>query len=187
MGEGGYGNVFKGTLADVFKRTLADGRLVAAKMLEKVHDNGQDFVNEVATIGTIHHVNVIRLLGFCWEGSRRALVYEFMPNGSLGDLISKVDVTHFLGWPKLLEISIGIAHGVEYLHQGCDTRILHLDIKPHNVLLDENYNPKISDFGLAKSYSRKQSVVSLTTAKGTIGYIAPEIFFEKSRGSFTQV
>lgn len=81
-----------------------------------------------------------------------------------------------LGLEKLLEIAIGVAHGIEYLHDGCDSRILHLDIKPQNVLLDQNFNPKISDFGLAKVYSRNRSAVTMTGARGTIGYIAPEIF-----------
>ncbi|KAG1330648.1 rust resistance kinase Lr10 [Cocos nucifera] len=175
LGEGGYGNVYKGK--------LPNGQLVAAKILEKSKNNGRDFVNEVATIGRIHHVNIIRLLGFCCDGSHRALIYEFMPKGSLGDLISKEEITHTIGVPRLLKIAIGIARGIEYLHQGCERRILHLDIKPHNVLLDNNLHPKISDFGLAKSYSHKDSTVTLTGgARGTIGYIAPEVFLRSLGG-----
>ncbi|XP_059655487.1 LEAF RUST 10 DISEASE-RESISTANCE LOCUS RECEPTOR-LIKE PROTEIN KINASE-like 2.1 [Cornus florida] len=136
LGGGGYGNVFKGK--------LSDGRLIAVKMLENCRDNSHNFINEVATIGRIHHVNVIRLLGFCWDGSKQALVYEYMPNGSLGDLISKEEVSVSLGLARLLEIAIGVAHGIEYLHTGCDSRILHLDIKPQNVLLDQNFNPNFS-------------------------------------------
>ncbi|PSR88296.1 Leaf rust 10 disease-resistance locus receptor-like protein kinase [Actinidia chinensis var. chinensis] len=168
LGEGGYGVVFKGT--------MSDGRLVAVKMLENYKDKSQNFLNEVTTIGMIHHVNVIRLLGFCWDGSKQALIYEYMHNKSLGDLMSNGEIIVSLGLTTLLEISIGVAHGIEYLHNGCDSRILHLDIKPQNVLLDQNFNPKISDFGLAKVYSRNQSAVSMTGARGTIGYIAPEIF-----------
>ena len=175
LGEGGYGNVYKGK--------LPNGQLVAAKILEKSKNNGRDFVNEVATIGRIHHVNIIRLLGFCCDGSHRALIYEFMPKGSLGDLISKEEITHTIGVPRLLKIAIGIARGIEYLHQGCERKILHLDIKPHNVLLDNNLHPKISDFGLAKSYSHKDSTVTLTGgARGTIGYIAPEVFLRSLGG-----
>ncbi|KAL6007532.1 hypothetical protein ACLOJK_033030 [Asimina triloba] len=175
IGEGGYGNVYKGK--------LADGRLVAAKMLEKSRHSGQDFINEVATIGRIHHVNVIRLLGFCSDGSKRALIYEFMHNGSLGNLISNRNAAGLChDWAKLLEIAIGVARGIEYLHQGCETRILHLDIKPQNVLLDHNHNPKVSDFGLAMSYSRKHSAVALSDARGTIGYIAPEVFLRNLGG-----
>ncbi|EEF35375.1 serine/threonine kinase, putative [Ricinus communis] len=168
LGEGGYGNVYKGR--------LSDGRLVAIKLLEKLSSNGRDFVNEVATIGTIHHFNVIRLLGFSWNGSKQALIYEYMPNGSLADLLSNGEFSLSLRLSRMLEIAIGIAHGIEYLHNGCESRILHLDIKPQNVLLDQNLNPKISDFGLAKIYSRNRSVVTMTDARGTIGYIAPEIF-----------
>ncbi|KAK9105794.1 hypothetical protein Scep_022638 [Stephania cephalantha] len=179
IGEGGYGTVFKGI--------LPNGRLVAVKMLEKSKENGQDFINEVATIGIIHHVNIIRLLGYCCEGSKRALVYEYMPNGSLGNLLQKENsrsLSHSLGWKKLLQIVKGIAYGIEYLHHGCDSRILHLDIKPHNILLDNDFVPKISDFGLAKLYSRADSVVQLTGgARGTIGYIAPEIFLSNLGGA----
>ncbi|KAK9115023.1 hypothetical protein Syun_021820 [Stephania yunnanensis] len=179
IGEGGYGTVFKGI--------LPNGRLVAVKMLEKSTENGQEFINEVATIGIIHHVNIIRLLGYCCEGSKRALVYEYMPNGSLGNLIQKENsrsLSHSLGWKKLLQIVKGIAYGIEYLHHGCDSRILHLDIKPHNILLDNDFGPKISDFGLAKLYSRADSVVQLTGgARGTIGYIAPEIFLSNLGGA----
>ncbi|KDP29443.1 hypothetical protein JCGZ_18364 [Jatropha curcas] len=170
LGGGGFGNVYKGK--------LPDGRLVAVKLLEKSSKNGdgQDFVTEVATIGRIHHINVIKLLGFSCSGPRQALIYEYMPNGSLGDLLSNKEFCVSLGLARMLEIAIGIAHGIEYLHNGCESRILHLDIKPQNVLLDHHLNPKISDFGLAKVFSRSQSVVQMTTVKGTIGYIAPEIF-----------
>lgn len=168
LGEGGYGTVYKGW--------LPDGRPIAVKMLDKSSNSNQEFINEVATIGTIHHVNIIRLLGFCLEGSKRALIYEYMPNGSLGDLLHKGGPNLSLATERLLEIATGVALGIEYLHKGCSSRILHLDIKPHNVLLDQNLNPKISDFGLAKMYSRNRSSITMTGARGTIGFIAPEIF-----------
>ncbi|GLT61356.1 hypothetical protein SLA2020_340690 [Shorea laevis] len=169
LGQGAYGTVYKGKLSDeVF---------VAVKILNNSVGNGDEFINEVGTMGKIHHVNVVRLVGFCADGFRRALVYEFLPNDSLQKFISSADMeSNFLGWEKLQEIALGTARGIEYLHQGCDQRILHFDIKPHNVLLDHNFNPKIADFGLAKLCSKDQSKVSMTTARGTIGYIAPEIF-----------
>ncbi|GKU89111.1 hypothetical protein SLEP1_g3298 [Rubroshorea leprosula] len=116
----------------------------------------------------IHHVNVTRLNGFCADGNKRALVYEYMPNESLEKFIFVAKVKdHRLGWEKLQDIAMGIAKGIEYLHQGCDQQILHFDIKPHNIWLDKNFKPKISDFGLAKLCS----TVSMTAARGTMGYI----------------
>ncbi|VVA39921.1 PREDICTED: rust resistance kinase Lr10 [Prunus dulcis] len=169
LGEGAYGTVYKGTLSSEL--------FVAVKVLNSSKGDGEEFINEVGTMGHIHHVNVIRLVGFCADGFRRALVYEFLPNGSLQDFISSPDNKNsFLGWDKMQDIALAIAKGIEYLHQGCDQRILHFDIKPHNVLLDHNFTPKISDFGLAKLCSKDQSIVSMTTARGTMGYIAPEVF-----------
>ncbi|RVW87558.1 Rust resistance kinase Lr10 [Vitis vinifera] len=140
------------------------------------HRHNREFINEVATMGTIHHVNIVRLVGFCADRFKRALIYEYLPNESLEKFIfSRVVKNYSLSWKKLQEIAIGIAKGIEYLHQGCDQRILHFDIKPHNILLDHNFNPKISDFGLAKLCSKEQSAVSMTVARGTIGYIAPEV------------
>ncbi|XP_042514332.1 rust resistance kinase Lr10-like [Macadamia integrifolia] len=176
LGEGGFGSVFKGK--------LISGGLVAIKMLGKSKANGQDFINEVAIIGRIHHVNVVRLIGFCSDGSKRALIYEFMPNGSLDKYIySKEGVENYLSWEKIYEIALGIAHGIEYLHRGCDMQILHFDIKPHNILLDANFQPKIADFGLAKFYPTNENAVSVTRAiRGTIGYIAPELFYPNIGG-----
>ncbi|KAJ4709897.1 Receptor-like protein kinase [Melia azedarach] len=117
--------------------------------------------------------------GFCFEGYRRALIYEFLPNGSLEKFICEkntLETNQILNWETLYKIAVGIARGLEYLHRGCSTRILHFDIKPHNILLDEDFCPKISDFGLAKICPRKESVVSMTGARGTVGYIAPEVF-----------
>ncbi|XP_058219360.1 rust resistance kinase Lr10-like [Rhododendron vialii] len=168
LGQGGYGIVYKGELSKDVP--------IAAKILNNFTGNGDDFINEVGTIGTIHHVNVVRLVGYCADGYKKALVYEFLPNDSLEKFISSDHKRASLGWQKLQDIALGIAKGIEYLHQGCDQRILHFDIKPHNILLDKNFIPKISDFGLAKLCSKEQSVVSMTAARGTVGYIAPEVF-----------
>ncbi|RZC85746.1 hypothetical protein C5167_026419 [Papaver somniferum] len=161
---------------------LSNGIQVAVKVLNNSdgRHNGEEFVNEVAIIGRIHHLNVVHLLGFCAEGPTRPLIYEFMPNSSLDKFIfsSGKDKTPInLGWVKLQEIATGIARGMDYLHQGCDQRILHFDIKPQNILLDHNFTPKISDFGLAKLCTKDTFVtVSMAAARGTMGYIAPEVF-----------
>jgi serine/threonine protein kinase len=170
LGNGGYGSVFKGQ--------LRSGRLVAVKLLDKGKSNDDDFINEVATIGRIHHVNVVQLIGFCVEGSERALIYEFMSNGSLEKYIfSRIDERNSLSCEQLYVISLGVARGIEYLHNGCNMKILHFDIKPHNILLDEDFNPKVSDFGLARLCPRDNSIVALTAVRGTIGYMAPELFY----------
>uniref|UniRef100_A0A453DAK5 Protein kinase domain-containing protein n=1 Tax=Aegilops tauschii subsp. strangulata TaxID=200361 RepID=A0A453DAK5_AEGTS len=167
LGQGGYGSVYKGVL-------LPGDVHVAIKMLDgKSSCDGEDFISEVSTIGRIHHVNVVRLVGFCSEEMRRALVYEYMPHGSLDKYIFSAERS--FSWDKINEIALGIARGINYLHQGCDMQILHFDIKPHNVLLDSNFVPKVADFGLAKLYPRDNSFVPLSALRGTIGYIAPEM------------
>ncbi|KAL3501759.1 hypothetical protein ACH5RR_036208 [Cinchona calisaya] len=170
LGQGGYGCVYKGT--------LRDGSLVAVKILHDSKGNGEEFLNEVASISKTSHVNIVSLLGFCFEGSKGALIYEFMPNGSLEKFIyNENSLTEGqLCWHDLLRVAVGIARGLEYLHRGCKTRILHFDIKPHNILLSRDFCPKISDFGLAKLCPDTASKVSLLGMRGTIGYIAPEVF-----------
>ncbi|KAI8008655.1 Rust resistance kinase Lr10 [Camellia lanceoleosa] len=170
LGEGGFGCVYKGK--------LRSDHIVAIKILNKPKANGQDFINEVATIGRIHHVNVVQLIGFCADGSKRALVYDFMPNGSLEKYIFSQEGNISLSCKQMYEISLGVARGIEYLHRGCDMQILHFDIKPHNILLDENFTPKVSDFGLAKLYPTDNSNVYVTAARGTMGYMAPELFYK---------
>lgn len=169
LGHGAYGTVFKGKLTSEIA--------VAVKVLNNSTEKGEEFVNEMGAIARIHHVNVFRLIGFCADGFRRALVYEYLLNGSLQKFISSENAKNvFLGWERLHHIALGIAKGIEYLHQGCDQTILHFDIKPNNILLDNDFNPKIADFGLAKLCSKYKSAISMTAARGTIGYIAPEVF-----------
>ncbi|CAN6933776.1 unnamed protein product [Brassica oleracea] len=167
VGKGGFGTVYRGT--------LSDGRIVAVKILKDSKSNGEDFINEVASISQTSHVNIVTLLGFCSEGSKRAIIYEFLENGSLDKFISSKRSSN-MDWKVLYEIALGVARGLEYLHHGCRTRIVHFDIKPQNVLLDDNLCPKVSDFGLAKLCERKESMLSLLDTRGTIGYIAPEVF-----------
>ena len=171
LGQGGYGIVYKGK--------LQDGHLVAVKVMQASKGDGEEFINEVASISRTSHVNIVTLLGFCLEGDKRVLIYDFMVNGSLEKFINQenaLQANQQLGWDKLYQILVGVARGLEYLHRGCNTRIVHFDIKPHNILLDADFSPKISDFGLAKPCARKESIVSLLEARGTIGYIAPEVF-----------
>uniref|UniRef100_A0A0E0N116 Protein kinase domain-containing protein n=1 Tax=Oryza rufipogon TaxID=4529 RepID=A0A0E0N116_ORYRU len=170
LGHGGFGAVYRGN--------LSDGSQVAVKMLKDSKGDGEEFINEVASISRTSHVNVVTLLGFCLHRSKRALIYEYMPNGSLERYAfrnnSKGELS--LTWEKLFDVAVGIARGLEYLHRGCSTRIVHFDIKPHNILLDQEFCPKISDFGMAKLCANKESIVSIAGARGTIGYIAPEVY-----------
>ncbi|KAK9677275.1 hypothetical protein RND81_11G132400 [Saponaria officinalis] len=170
LGEGGYATVYKGK--------LLSGRLVAVKVLKLSKGDGEAFVNEVASISRTNHVNIVTLLGFCYEGNKRALIYEFLSNGSLEKFTfhGTRDRIQSLPWETLFNIAIGIARGLDYLHRGCNARILHFDIKPHNILLDEEFCPKISDFGLAGLCPSPESTISMLEARGTIGYIAPEVF-----------
>ncbi|XP_051140765.1 G-type lectin S-receptor-like serine/threonine-protein kinase At2g19130 [Andrographis paniculata] len=172
LGGGGFGSVFKGT--------LPDSTIIAVKKLESISQGEKQFRTEVSTIGTIQHVNLVRLRGFCSEGNNKLLVYDYMENGSLDSHLfnssnescsnSKKKV---LGWKSRYNIALGVARGLVYLHDKCRDCIIHCDIKPENILLDAELCPKVADFGLAKLVGRDFSRV-LTTMRGTRGYLAPE-------------
>ncbi|KAG5544524.1 hypothetical protein RHGRI_017073 [Rhododendron griersonianum] len=131
----------------------------------------KDFCTEIAIIGNIHHVNLVRLRGFCAEGRERLLVYEYMNRGSLEcTLFGNGPV---LEWKVRVQIALGTARGLAYLHSGCQQKIIHCDIKPENILLHDHFQAKISDFGLSKLLSSEQSGL-FTTMRGTRGYLAPE-------------
>ncbi|XP_028114564.1 G-type lectin S-receptor-like serine/threonine-protein kinase SD2-5 [Camellia sinensis] len=165
LGEGGFGSVFQGT--------LSDGTEIAVKRLNGFGQVKKSFLAEVETIGSIHHINLVRLIGFCAEKSYRLLVYEYMSNGSLDKWIFQRHQELTLGWQSRRKIIMEIAKGLSYLHEECRQKIFHLDIKPQNILLDEYFNAKISDFGLSKLIDKDQSQV-VTTLRGTPGYLAPE-------------
>ncbi|KAI3886518.1 hypothetical protein MKX03_015545 [Papaver bracteatum] len=170
LGRGAFGIVYKGIIEEV-DSTIS----VAVKRLDKVLQEGEkEFKTEVNAIGMTHHKNLVRLLGFCEEGQQRLLVYEFMSNKSLADHLfenSKPD------WKRRVQIALGISRGLLYLHDECSTQIIHCDIKPQNILLDDSFTAKISDFGLAKLLMTTQSRIStLTGIRGTKGYVAPEWF-----------
>ncbi|KAL5205339.1 hypothetical protein ABZP36_033548 [Zizania latifolia] len=166
VGSGGFGSVYKGKLPG------GEG-LVAVKKLEAVGVQAKrEFCTEIAVIGNIRHVNLVRLRGFCAEGSRRLLVYEYMNRGSLDrSLFGRTGPA--LEWGERMEVALGAARGLAYLHTGCDQKIVHCDVKPENILLADGGQVKISDFGLAKLMSREQSAL-FTTMRGTRGYLAPE-------------
>ncbi|XP_057506493.1 G-type lectin S-receptor-like serine/threonine-protein kinase SD2-5 isoform X2 [Actinidia eriantha] len=165
LGQGGYGSVFEGT--------LSNGTKVAVKHLDGVGHVKKSFLAEVNTIGSIHHLNLVRLVGYCAEKSHRLLVYEYMCNGSLEKWIFNSNQEVPLTWKNRRKIILDIAKGLAYLHEDCQHKIVHLDIKPQNILLDANFNAKVSDFGLSKLIDRDQTEV-VTTMKGTPGYMAPE-------------
>ncbi|KAK7316472.1 hypothetical protein VNO77_35530 [Canavalia gladiata] len=166
LGQGGAGSVFKGT--------LQNGKDVAVKRL--VFNNRQwvdDFFNEVNLISGIEHKNLVKLLGCSIEGPESLIVYEYLPNKSLDQFIFEKNKTKILKWKQRFDIILGIAEGLAHLHGGSEIRIIHRDIKSSNVLLDEKLNPKIADFGLARSFGVDKTHLS-TGIAGTLGYMAPE-------------
>ncbi|KAF8043185.1 hypothetical protein BT93_A1506 [Corymbia citriodora subsp. variegata] len=165
LGGGGFGLVFKGT--------LPDSSHIAVKKLESISQGEKQFRAEVSTIGIIQHVNLVRLRGFCSEGDKKLLVYDFMPNGYLDCHLFYRKDSKTLDWKKRYQIALGTARGLAYLHDKCRDCIIHCDIKPANILLDAEFCPKVADFGLAKLVGRDFSRV-LTTMRGTRGYLAPE-------------
>jgi hypothetical protein len=168
LGGGSFGSVFKGylNLSDLFT-------LVAVKRLDGNHQGEKQFRAEVSSIGIIQHINLVKLIGFCCEGDKRLLVYEYMPKHSLDVLLFKKASDIVLAWNLRYQIAVGVARGLAYLHTGCRDCIIHCDIKPENILLDASFIPKIADFGMAKVLGREFSR-AITTMRGTIGYLAPE-------------
>ncbi|XP_022756550.1 rust resistance kinase Lr10-like [Durio zibethinus] len=168
LGSGGFGAVYKGI--------FSNGTMVAVKALHGASDKRieEQFMAEVSTIGRVHHFNLVRLYGFCFERDLRALVYEYMKNGSLDKLLYSEDKK--LGFEQLQEIAVGTAKGIAYLHEECQQRIIHYDIKPGNILLDAKFFPKVADFGLAKLCNRENTHVTMTGGRGTPGYAAPELW-----------
>ncbi|XP_072977399.1 G-type lectin S-receptor-like serine/threonine-protein kinase LECRK4 [Typha angustifolia] len=167
LGRGACAIVYKGVMA------LESRSFIAVKKLDKVVKEGEkEFKAEVSSIGRTHHKNLVQLLGYCNEGTHRILVYEFMSNGSLANfLFGSIRP----GWNQRVRIASGIARGLNYLHEECNSQIIHCDIKPQNILLDGDFTAKISDFGLAKLLKIDQSG-TITEIRGTKGYVAPEWF-----------
>ncbi|QCE09592.1 serine/threonine-protein kinase PBS1 [Vigna unguiculata] len=167
LGRGGYGPVYKGT--------FPGGQEIAVKRLSSVSTQGlQEFKNEVILIAKLQHRNLVRLRGYCIKGDENILLYEYMPNKSLDSFIFDRSRTILLDWPMRFEIIVGIARGMLYLHQDSRLRVIHRDLKTSNVLLDQEMNPKISDFGLAKIFGGKETEASTERVMGTYGYMAPE-------------
>ncbi|CAN1320354.1 Probable receptor-like serine/threonine-protein kinase At4g34500 [Linum perenne] len=166
IGEGGYGVVYRGV--------LTDGSVIAVKNLL----NNKEFKVEVEAIGKVRHKNLVGLIGYCADGSRRylptMLVYEYVENGNLEQWLHGIDgPVSPLSWDIRMKIAIGTAKGLAYLHEGLEPKVVHRDVKSSNILLDAKWNPKVSDFGLAKLLGSESSYVT-TRVMGTFGYVSPD-------------
>ncbi|KAL9345871.1 hypothetical protein Peur_060724 [Populus x canadensis] len=169
IGEGGFGRVYKGLIAKT-------NQVVAVKQLDRNGFQGnREFLVEVLMLSLLHHPNLVNMVGYCADGDQRILVYEFMVNGSLEDhLLDLTPDKNPLDWNTRIKIAEGAARGLEYLHESADPPVIYRDFKASNVLLDENFNPKLSDFGLAKLGPTGDKTHVSTRVMGTYGYCAPE-------------
>ncbi|KAK2414216.1 putative receptor protein kinase ZmPK1 [Trifolium repens] len=169
IGRGGGGIVYRGT--------LPDQRHAAVKRLNEAQQGEGEFLAEVSIIGRLNHMNLIEMWGYCVEGKHRLLVYEYMENGSLAATLSSKSI--ILDWSKRYDIALGISRVLAYLHEECLEWILHCDIKPQNILLDSNFQPKLADFGLSKLKNRNNlnNNSEFSMIRGTRGYMAPEWIF----------
>ncbi|THG10290.1 hypothetical protein TEA_010550 [Camellia sinensis var. sinensis] len=163
LGRGGSGAVYKGV--------LADERLVVVKRLGDAFLGEQEFWAEMRTIGKINHMNLVRMWGFCSEKWHRLLVYEYVVNSSLDKHLFS---NNFLGWKERFKVAIGTAKALAYLHHECLEWVIHCDVKPENILLDGDFEPKVADFGLAKLSQRGGRDLEFSRIRGTRGYMAPE-------------
>ncbi|KAK9936134.1 hypothetical protein M0R45_012995 [Rubus argutus] len=171
LGEGGFGPVYKGI--------MSDGKEVAIKRLSCCSEQGsEEFTTEVQLIMNLQHINLVRLLGYCVDGEEKLLVYEYMPNSSLDVILFDSMKRAQLNWTRRINIISGIARGILYLHEDSRLRIIHRDLKASNVLLDNEMNPKISDFGMARILARSEGQASTNQIAGTYGYMAPEYAME---------
>lgn len=175
IGKGGSGSVFKGV--------LKDGSQVAVKRIEGEEKGEREFRSEVAAIASVQHKNLVRLFGYSCPNRQRFLVYEYIPNSSLDIWIfpdkgnRRRSGGGCLSWGQRYQVAIDVAKALAYLHHDCRSKILHLDVKPENILLDENYRAVVTDFGLSKLIARDESRV-VTDIRGTCGYLAPEWLLE---------
>ncbi|RAL51121.1 hypothetical protein DM860_005477 [Cuscuta australis] len=168
LGEGGFGRVYSGA--------LEDGTKVAVKVLKRDdHQGGREFFAEVEMLGRLHHRNVVKLIGICLEERARCLVYELVPNGSVESHLHGVDKERApLDWNARVKIALGAARGLAYLHEDSSPRVIHRDFKSSNILLEHDFTPKVSDFGLARAAFDEENRHISTRVMGTFGYVAPE-------------
>lgn len=168
LGEGGFGCVYQGT--------LEDGTTVAVKVLKRYDDQGErEFLAEVEMLGRLHHRNLVKLLGICIEENARCLVYELIPNGSVESHLHGADrETAPLDWNSRMKIALGAARALAYLHEDSSPCVIHRDFKASNILLEHDYTPKVSDFGLARTARGEGNQHISTRVMGTFGYVAPE-------------
>ncbi|KAL5786886.1 hypothetical protein ACOSP7_003835 [Xanthoceras sorbifolium] len=168
IGSGGYGQVYRGT--------LPSGELIAIKRAQQGSmQGGLEFKTEIELLSRVHHKNVVRLLGFCFQQGEQMLVYDYLPNGSLKDTLSGKSGI-ILDWTRRLKIALGAARGLAYLHELADPPIIHRDVKSTNILLDEHLNARVSDFGLSKPVGDSERSHVTTQVKGTLGYLDPEYY-----------
>ncbi|RHN39193.1 putative transferase, protein kinase RLK-Pelle-LRR-I-1 family [Medicago truncatula] len=164
IGEGGFGKVYVGILQDHTQ--------VAVKILSTSSNQGyKEFQSEAQLLMVVHHRNLVSLIGYCDEDEIKALIYEYMANGNVQQHLL-IDA-NILKWNERLKIAVDAAHGLEYLHNGCKPAIMHRDLKPTNILLDENKHAKIADFGLSRAFGNDIDSHISTRPAGTLGYVDP--------------